>query len=160
MTREERLAREREVRRLVDGYERQLTDQQLHEVQSLTTEHQKFHDREHAFYDEAIAKAASALAQDLNVVKIDLARLRDQSAGYMSVAGFDREHEALVAKIEVALANESDKRGVDHEQLQRLLAQVGTLRGLLFFLGVPGIAAMLWILLAVFSGHTDGALVP
>ena len=137
-----RLRHEREVRRLVDGYERQATVQKFHELESLSREHRSSHEREHEYTELAIGKATATLDGQLDRMRQDMDRLDTAGSGFMTLERFDREHREL-----------EKKRDEDHESLTKLLAQVGTLRAVIVFLGLPGLAALGWIILAAFSGH-------
>ena len=50
---------------------------------------------------------------------------------------YDRQHASVVTR-----------QDADHEQLVKLVAQIATLRGIVAFLGLPGLAALAWIIIA------------
>jgi hypothetical protein len=140
---EAELRHERELRQISIEYERKLTEARDHEMAALAAQHQIAHEREHEFYQEAIAHATQALAAELSIIRGDAARLRDAAPGYMTIERFDREHKTL-----------RDLQATDHLSLAKLLTSIGTLRGLVTIIGLPGIITLIWALLAAANGQT------
>ena len=145
------------------AYERKYTDGQFGQLNIVAQEHRIFHEREHELYEGAIERASSAIITQLRLLELDVERLRDESHRYMSVDRFEREHEALEKVIESKVAGVTSKASDDHELLVKLLTQIGTVRGIAVFVGLPGIIALIWTLLAAFSNQTvtgPGGLIP
>jgi inorganic pyrophosphatase/exopolyphosphatase len=145
------------------AYERKYTDGQFGQLNIVAQEHRIFHEREHELYEGAIERASTAIITQLRLLETDVERLRDESHRYMSVERFEREHEALEKTIEAKAATLAGKASDDHELLVKLLTQVGTVRGIAVFVGLPGIIALLWTLLAAFSNQTvtgPGGFIP
>jgi Flp pilus assembly protein TadB len=124
------------------GYEHKLAEARDHEAEALSRQHQVAHEREHEANQEAIQSATAALRSELGTLQTDLDRLRDQANTFMTVDRFDREHENL-----------KKGQGEDHVALTTLIAQLGTLRGIVALLGVPGLVALAWAVIAAATGH-------
>ena len=145
------------------AYERKYTDGQFGQLNIVAQEHRIFHEREHELFESAIERASTAIIVQLRLLETDVERLRDDSHRYMTVERFEREHEALEKNIETRSEVLASKSSDDHELLIKLLTQIGTVRGIAVFIGLPGIIALLWTLLAAFSNQTvtgPGGFVP
>lgn len=123
---------ERELRRLHDLHERELR---------LQTEKAVEHARDIQFreYERRL--------EEMNRFREEN---RDQTKTFLPIDRFEREHEGLEGKIDLRIDNVDLKRSTDHEILVKLVTQVGTLRGIAVFLGVPGVLALLWALAKAF----------
>lgn len=84
-------------------YERALTNQQFDMVRTLQGEHQRFHDREHILYDDAIEKSSVALRAQIDNLEGEIGRLRELSHAFLSTERFEREHQALIDRMQDAL---------------------------------------------------------
>lgn len=148
----ERIRHERELREMAITYERKLADARDHEMASLAAQHQIAHEREHEFNQEAIRTATMAMKAELDALRGAVDRLESVSATFLSLDRFDREHRPVLAAQEEAKTS-----------LTTLLAQLGTLRGIIVFLGLPGVVALLWAIIGAASGHPvsgPGGIVP
>lgn len=99
-------------RKLTDSqvfYERKYTDGQFGQLNLVAQEHRIFHEREHLLYEDAIEKAATSLGTQLKVLEADLDRVREETRGYLTVERFEREHQTLSDKFEVAVATIGEK---------------------------------------------------
>lgn len=136
---------ERELRTAFDAHERELRI-------GAETAVEKARDIQFREYERRL--------EDMNEFRLQLER---QAVTFLTVGRFEREHEALEKGIEVKLESLASKHNDDHELLTRLLTQVGTFRGIAIFLGLPGIVALFWVLLAAFAGRTvtgPGGFIP
>lgn len=150
------LEAERQIRELTDRYERKYTDGQYGQMEMLTAQHQLFHDREHLLYDDAIEKATTALNAEIASLRADVDRFRDDAAKWMSREAFDREHQALTEKMELALAGLSAKIGTEEkvtirqsaqsELLDRIATNNRWLIGILVTVTIFGITTFLHVL--------------
>jgi hypothetical protein len=136
------------------AYERKYTDGQFGQLNIVAQEHRIFHEREHELYEGAIERASTAIIVQVRLLETDVERLRDDSHRYMTVERFEREHEALEKTIDAKADTLAGKAADDHELLIKLLTQIGTVRGIAVFVGLPGIIALLWTLLAAFTNQT------
>ena len=128
-------AHERELRSVYDAHERELRQQAEAAVE-------KARDIQFKEYERRL--------EDMNQFRVQLER---QAQTFLTVDRFEREHEALEQSTALKVDSLASKRTDDHELLTRLLTQVGTWRGIIVFVGLPGIIALVWALLAAFSGH-------
>jgi hypothetical protein len=121
---EERIDAERELRQQATESEHAQAVLKFHEVEMLALEHQRFHDREHLLYDEAIDKATDSLSTRLGAIESDLVRWRDSASTFMTREAFDREHRGLIEKTDAALARVEEKIGAEERvTLQQSTAQ-------------------------------------
>lgn len=112
-----RLQAEQDLRRQADEYERRLTDAQFHQLSTLAEEHRTFHEREHILYEDAIDKASASLQSQLKVLEMDVDRLRETAATFMTIERFEREHKVLTDKMDAAIGNLSEKVGTQERQV-------------------------------------------
>jgi hypothetical protein len=94
---------ERKLTELAISYERKYTDGQFGQLNLVAQEHRAFHEREHLLYEQAIEKAASSLKQSLDAIQLDVDRFRDETPKWMTVDRFEREHNNLSEKTELAI---------------------------------------------------------
>ena len=98
---------------------------------------------------EALSTATTALDKRLDGMNEFRATLRDQSSQFMSRQEYEGKHEALSNRI-TQLERSSE----------RSTGAIGAVRFLVVLVGAPGIAALLWVLAAAFSGHSLGQTIP
>lgn len=144
-----------ELLRQATDYERRLTNQQFDEIRTLQGEHQRFHDREHILYDDAVEKASGALSAQLNVLEADLERLRDASHSFMTTGRFEREHQALIERMDAAVGSLTEKleaesrvtvrQSAQEELLSKIAANNRWMIGILVTVAIFGITTMLHV---------------
>jgi hypothetical protein len=91
------------------AYERKITDAQFRTLAVLNDEHRTFHEREHLLYEAAVEKASASTAADLSIVRKDIEGLELASHTYMSTVRFEREHSALLERVEEMFARVDEK---------------------------------------------------
>lgn len=96
---------ERRERQLVDRYERELRESREHELSTRASDHQVFHDREHALYDTAVETARKTMELNLQIVTADVDRLREIANSHLTIERFESQHSALIERM-----NERDER--------------------------------------------------
>jgi dsDNA-specific endonuclease/ATPase MutS2 len=136
-------------------YERKLTDQQFDEIRTLQGEHQRFHDREHILYDDAVERASSAIRSQINVLEADLERLRDASHSYMTTGRFEREHQTLIDRVEASIVAINERleaenrvtvrQGAQEELLTRISSNNKWMIGILVTVAIFGATTLLHI---------------
>lgn len=133
-------------------YEHRLVVARDHELAALAAQHQTAHEREHEFNEKQLAATNERFSAELNAVKAAIDRLEAAGATFMTLDRFDREHEPVL---------ETQRKA--ENALTALLAQLGTLRGIIVFLGLPGVVALAWAIVGAASGHPvsgPGGIVP
>jgi hypothetical protein len=138
------------------AYERKYTDGQFGQLNLVAQEHRIFHEREHLLYEDAIEKASSAIGGQLHVLEADFERLRDASHSFMTVDRFEREHEQLIDKMDLAFRAMGEKIGVEEKVTLRSQAQEELLTkisvnnrwliGILITVAIFGITTVLHVL--------------
>ena len=90
-------------------------------------------------------------------------QLEHQATTFVTIDRFERDHKALEAAVKAQHSESEVKRSSDHDLLAKLLTQVGTLRGVAVFVGLPGILAFIWAIVAAVANKTvtgPGGLLP
>jgi hypothetical protein len=104
-------------------YERQLTDLQFASVRALAEDHKLFHDREHLLYESAVDRAAADLKTQLEAMASNIERMREESHGFLSTDRFEREHEALIERMNATTTALAEKLGAEEKVTVRQSAQ-------------------------------------
>jgi hypothetical protein len=136
------LRTERKLREQAIFYERKYTDGQFGQLRIVADEHRLFHEREHLLYEDAIDKASASLNSMLASLQADVDRFREEATKWMTVERFEREHETLADKMELAnsvLAQKvaaEEKVTVRSEAQQALLESMNQNRRWLIGIGV------------------------
>lgn len=82
------------------AYERQITNAQFETLAALNNEHREFHEREHILTDTAIDKATASLLSELSSIRKDIESLEASSHQFMTASRFEREHAALIERVD------------------------------------------------------------
>lgn len=114
---------QRELLQQAIAYERKYTDGQFGQLNLIAQEHRIFHEREHLLYEDAIDKASSAITSQLRILETEFERMREDGHKYMSIDRFEREHSALIERMETALKAVADKVGAEERVTLRQAAQ-------------------------------------
>lgn len=104
-------------------YERDYTNGQFGQLNLVAQEHRIFHEREHLLYEDAIEKASNSIRATLNTIEADMERFRVEASKWMTVERFEREHQALIEKTEIALHTLDGKIDVEEKVTLRSQAQ-------------------------------------
>jgi vacuolar-type H+-ATPase subunit I/STV1 len=103
------LASQVAIRDAALAYERQITNSQFETLAALNNEHREFHEREHILTDTAIDKATSSLLSEMSSLRRDIEALETSSHQLMSVGRFEREHAALIERVDAKFENYDEK---------------------------------------------------
>lgn len=111
-------ARDKEI-----AYERKLTDGQFHTLTLLNSDHRDFHEREHILYENAVDKASAAIQAEMSAMRKDIEDLTIASRNFMSTGRFEREHQALIERVDDKFAVYDEKITAEEKVTVRQAAQ-------------------------------------
>lgn len=121
--------------------------------------HTKLHEVEHTTKEKATIKSEEQLDKRLEGMNAFRAQLAEQNATFMLRETFERFKEETKLREEFLLreavtTHEKIDASVEIERQARirLEAQIGTVKTIVFFIGAPGVIALLWRLALTVSG--------
>ena len=128
--------------------------EKIHEI------HKRAHDAEHAAVEKALTKADEGLEKRLEGMNEFRAQLSVQANTFISRELFEQytkeqrlREEGLASSAFAKHESVEDQIEIERQARIRLEAQISTWRGIILFLGMPGVVALLWTILATFSGQ-------
>jgi hypothetical protein len=117
------------------AYERRITDQQFANIEHVNEEHRVYHEREHILYDDAVEKASASLTSQLASLQVELDRMQLQMQSLMPIGRFEREHAALMERVDTKFGtydeklNDQEKVTVRQDTTQELLNRIAETSG-------------------------------
>ena len=112
---EERIAGAIAIRNEALAYERKITDSEFANINHINEEHRVYHEREHVLYDDAVEKASASLSAQLSTLQVELDRMAQQMQSLLPVGRFEREHAALIERIDTKFATYDEKIAGEHD---------------------------------------------